>query len=118
MMHGPEVTPLCPEDVTMAVAIETLNARGFGCVGFLNKAGQLTGILTDGDLRRNFGKFEAGTAASTIMTKAPKTVTSLSLAAEVLALLSRDKITAVFVVDEGKPVGIIHVHDCLSGGVL
>ena len=118
LMHGREATPLCSEDLTLAMAVEVLNSGGFGCVGLVAKNGDLAGILTDGDLRRRFGTVTADAPVREVMTKAPKAVSPNTLAGDALAILSRDKITALFVVENGKPIGLLHVHDCLSTGVL
>jgi arabinose-5-phosphate isomerase len=118
LMHGLEATPLCLETATAREAIATLNDGGFGCVGLIDAKGRLTGILTDGDLRRKFGMIDPARPVREVMTKAPKTVGPEALAGDALALLSRSKITAVLVVEDGKPVGLLHVHDCLSTGVL
>lgn len=118
MMHGNERLPLCIDTAPLADAVRTLNAGGFGCVGIVNREGALVGILTDGDLRRAFGRADATSAVSEVMTKTPKTIAPETLAGEALALLSKGKITALFVTIDGKPVGLLHVHDCLSTGVL
>lgn len=118
LMHDLSATPLCPESATTKEAVEILNQGGFGCVGLLDDDGRLTGILTDGDLRRKFGGIDPASPVRAVMTKSPKTVTPEALAGDALALLSRSKITAVLVVEDGRPVGLLHVHDCLSTGVL
>jgi arabinose-5-phosphate isomerase len=118
MMHGIEATPLCSESASVAEAVTALNRGGFGCVGLVDAKGKLTGILTDGDLRRQFGKISATAPVREAMTKRPKSVTPDTLAGDALALLSKGKITALFVVEDGKPVGLLHVHDCLQTGIL
>lgn len=118
LMHGRERLPLCIETAPLEDAVRTLNAGRFGCVGLIDRNGLLVGILTDGDLRRAFGKIDPTAPVNEVMTCAPKTVTPETLAGEALALLSRDKITALFVTVADKPVGLLHVHDCLSTGVL
>jgi arabinose-5-phosphate isomerase len=118
MMHGPEHLPVCIETAPLADAVRVLSQGGFGCVGLVNRDCALVGILTDGDLRRAFGKADPSSPANSIMTKAPKTVGPDTLAGDALALLSRGKITALFVTQDGKPIGLLHVHDCLSTGVL
>ncbi|MFQ5562848.1 MAG: SIS domain-containing protein [Parvularculaceae bacterium] len=119
MMHGPDELPLCLESALVSDAVKALEEGGFGCVGLLDADGSLSGILTDGDLRRLFGQDIMQKTAAAVMTKKPKTVEPDTLAGDALALLSRGKITALFVVDEqNKPIGLLHVHDCLSSGVL
>ncbi|HNR77283.1 MAG TPA: KpsF/GutQ family sugar-phosphate isomerase, partial [Parvularculaceae bacterium] len=118
LMHGPDQLPLCIESAPLEDAVRTLSKAGFGCVGIVSRDGALVGILTDGDLRRAFGDVDEGTPVEKIMTRAPKTVSPETLAGEALGILSRGKITALFVTENGKPVGLLHVHDCLSTGVL
>ncbi len=118
LMHGAEKLPLCISTAPLEDAVRILNMGGFGCVGLVDRDRKLVGILTDGDLRRAFGHVDQTTPVESIMTKTPKTVTPETLAGDALALLSRGKITALFVTDAGKPVGLLHVHDCLSTGVL
>lgn len=118
LMHGPESLPLCIDSAPLGDAVRMLNAGGFGCVGIVNRDGGLVGILTDGDLRRAFGRSDASAPVRNFMTTTPKTIAPDTLAGEALALLSAGKITALFVTENGKPVGLLHVHDCLSTGVL
>lgn len=118
LMHGADRAPLCPETAPLSEAVRVLNDGAFGCVGLVNAAGDLVGILTDGDLRRQFGRLDPAAPAMNAMTKSPKTVSPDTLAGDALALLSDGKITALFVVENARPVGLLHVHDCLSTGVL
>jgi len=118
LMHPKEASPIISDDAVMAAAVEALNRGGFGCVGFVDAAGRLTGMLTDGDLRRQFGRIDAKAKVRDVMTRSPKTVRPDTLAGDALALMSDGKITSLFVLEDGKPVGLLHVHDCLSVGVL
>ena len=118
LMHGSGGLPIVEETVSLKNAVATLDAGGFGCVGMVDARGVLTGILTDGDLRRGFGTFNSDDQVKKVMTKSPKTVAPDTLAGDALAILSQGKITALFVLESGKPVGLLHVHDCLSTGVL
>jgi arabinose-5-phosphate isomerase len=117
IMHVGGAVPLKPLGTTMSAAIIEMSAKSFGCVGITDAAGSLVGIITDGDLRRHMrdGLLEA--RVDEIMTHAPKTVRADQLASEVLELLNAVKITAVMVVEAGRPVGIIHMHDLLRLGV-
>lgn len=118
LMHGPEALPLVIDSASVTDAVAAMTRGGFGCVGVVDAKGALTGMVTDGDLRRAFGKASDGDPVSAIMTRDPKTVTPETLAGDALGLLARGKITALFVVEDGKPAGLLHVHDCLSTGVL
>jgi arabinose-5-phosphate isomerase len=118
LMHHKDM-PLCAPDQPVDAAIATISDSGFGCVGVVDAAGRLVGMVTDGDLRRHYGLISRGAKVSDVMTAAPHIVSADSLAGEVLALFADRKITAVFIVDEaGKPAGLVHVHDCLATGVL
>ena len=75
------------------------------------------GIITDGDLRCHMSAKLLTKKASDVMTKKPLTISSQALAAEVLAIMNEKRITSLFVVDKDKPIGIIHIHDCLRAGV-
>jgi arabinose-5-phosphate isomerase len=93
----------------------------FGCVGVTDRKGALVGIITDGDLRRHMGRGLLDCKASEVMTKSPKLARPDQLAAEALALMNEKKITQLFVLEQGdrtrKPVGILHIHDCLRAGL-
>ena len=117
LMHGPEALPLAGLDTPMTEIVAVISKGGFGCAGIVDEKGGLKGIITDGDIRRHFtGDAQSKTAAE-VMTQNPRTVYPETLAGDVLAYMSRNKITAIFVISDEKPVGLIHVHDCLSIGV-
>ena len=92
-----------------------MSAKGFGCVGIVD-AGKLIGIITDGDLRRHMSENLLSAKVDEVMTRGPKTVRPDQLASEALEILNATKITALFVVDGGKPAGILHIHDLLRIG--
>jgi len=119
IMHGGDEVPLVGPAAPMAEAIAVISAKGFGCVGVVDAAGALVGIITDGDLRRHMASdFLAHTAAD-VMTRSPKTVPPDCLVAEALAMMNTAErpFTVVFVVEERRPVGIVHIHDFLRIGV-
>jgi len=118
LMHGLEHLPLATLDAPLPDVVEMISSGGFGCAGIIDDKGALKGIITDGDLRRQFDQSLASKKAVDVMTKNPRTATPDALAGDVLALMSNEKITALFVVDNNRPIGIVHVHDCLSVGVL
>jgi arabinose-5-phosphate isomerase len=94
-----------------------MNSKGFGCVGIVDAAGQIAGIVTDGDLRRHMGPDLMSAVVDEIMTRSPKTISRDLLASEALEILNSSKITALIVTDANKPVGIVHLHDLLRAGV-
>lgn len=112
--------PLAAADLDMARALILMTEKSFGCLGVVDGDGRLVGIVTDGDLRRKMSAGLLAQPAGEIMTRDPKTVGPDTLAAEALAIMNRPErpITALFVVEDGRPVGIVHVHDLLRTGVL
>jgi len=117
IMHSGDAMPMAKLGGRMSDAIVEMSAKGFGCVGVVDRDGRLTGIITDGDLRRHMRADLLEARVDNVMTRSPKTVRPDQLASETLALLNNSKITAVFVVDGGKPVGLVHLHDLLRTGV-
>jgi len=117
VMHTGAAVPLRPLGTTMADAIVEMTAKGFGCVGITDRNGQLAGIITDGDLRRHMGPDLLAARVDDVMTRSPKTVSGDQLVSEALELLNSSKITAVLAVENGKPVGMVHLHDLLRAGV-
>ena len=116
LMHSGAKIPLAPMGSAMSDALVEMTAKGFGCVGILDR-GVLVGIITDGDLRRKMRPDLLETKVDAVMTRTPKTVRPDQLATEALEILNSSKITALFVVEASAPIGIIHLHDLLRAGV-
>ena len=116
IMHSGTSVPLVPLGTKMSVAVLEMSAKGLGCVGITDGDGNLTGIVTDGDLRRHMRDDLLNARVEDIMTRSPKTIRPDQLVSEALEVLNSTKITALFVVDAGRPVGIVHIHDLLRTG--
>ena len=116
-MHVGDEMPVLSENVEMQEAVLEMSRKRLGCVGFVDGQGLLTGMLTDGDLRRKFSGDTLHTPARDLMTKNPVTITKDALSVEAIKLMNERKITNLFVVADGKPVGTIHIHDLLGQGV-
>jgi arabinose-5-phosphate isomerase len=119
LMHGAGAVPLVEPSVPMREALLVMTQMRFGCVGVLGVDGKLDGIITDGDLRRHIdGLFDH--TAGEVMTPSPKTVTPTMLAAEALKHMTQTSpaSTVLFVVKDGLPVGILHIHDLVRAGVV
>jgi len=101
----------------MSAAIVEMSAKSFGCVAIADRDDRLVGIITDGDLRRHMRADLLDARVEDIMTRSPKTVRPDQIASEVLELLNASKISAALVVEAGKPIGIVHLHDLLRIGV-
>jgi arabinose-5-phosphate isomerase len=116
LMHSGEELPLVPPQTVMSDALIVMTQKRFGCVGVVDGEGRLCGAITDGDLRRHIDGLLEHTAQD-VMTRDPKVVSPDTLAGEALALM-QGRITVLFVVEDAKPVGILHVHDLLRAGVI
>ncbi|HLN11245.1 MAG TPA: KpsF/GutQ family sugar-phosphate isomerase [Xanthobacteraceae bacterium] len=117
VMHTNAEMPLVRRGTLMSRAIVEMSAKRFGCVGVIDPRGALVGIITDGDLRRHMRPDLLDALVDDIMTPGPKTVRPEQLASEALELLNSSKITAVLVIEAGRPIGIVHLHDLLRAGV-
>jgi arabinose-5-phosphate isomerase len=117
LMHSGDALPLVPAGTKMPDAMRVLSKKRFGCVCVVSGDGLLAGIVTDGDLARNLDRNLAQTTVDDIMTRRPKTVGPQVLASAALALINEHDVSALVVVDDQRPVGIVHFHDLLRLGV-
>ncbi len=117
VMHPGDAVPLIKRGAPMSEAIVEMSAKGFGCVAVTDQDGKLAGVITDGDLRRHMRVDLLQASVDAVMTASPKTVRPDQLASEALQILNSSKITALMVVESGRPVGIVHFHDLLRAGV-
>jgi len=117
VMHREGAVPLAPLGLEMSEALIRMSEKGFGCLGVVDGAGALVGVITDGDLRRRMRPDLLTLPVEEVMTGSPRTVAPETLAAEALDYMSRSKITALFVAVADRPVGIVHIHDFLRIGV-
>jgi arabinose-5-phosphate isomerase len=117
VMRSGEAMPLVALGTRMSEALVEMTVKSLGCIVIVDERGSLAGIVTDGDLRRHMSPKLLDLTVEAIMTRNPKTVSPDQLASEALELLNSSKKTQLVAVDEGKPVGIVHVHDLLRAGV-
>ena len=117
LMHGDGELPLTPAAATMPDALLVMSEKRFGAVGVVDAEGRLAGLITDGDLRRHMDGLLTHTAEQ-VMTRSPLTIAPGALAAEALKIMNERRITVLFVVQDQRPVGILHVHDLLRAGVI
>ena len=119
IMHKGEDVPLLKEDAIMQDALLVMSEKMLGCVGIVDNDGHLSGIITDGDLRRWMSPSIITEKVSKVMTKNPKVIGPYALIVDAVNMMNNTGrgITYLFVVQEGKPVGVIHIHDCLKAGV-
>jgi len=117
IMHSGTAVPLIKRGAMMSEAIVEMSAKGFGCVAITDAHGKLAGVITDGDLRRHMRVDLLQASVDDVMTATPKVIRPDQLASEALQILNTSKITALFVVEQGLPIGIVHFHDLLRAGV-
>lgn len=115
---GNHTLPLIDETASMQAAVSQITEGGLGIVGICDASGLLKGVITDGDIRRSFQRDLVNKTAGDVMSQDPITVAPDQMAADALGLLNRRKIQAAFIVDEGRPIGVLHLHDFLKEGVL
>lgn len=116
VMHRGADMPLTSGDTPMQEALLEMTSKRLGCIGIVDD-GRLAGIVTDGDLRRHMQDDLLHRTAAEVMTPDPLTIRPQALAVEALSLMNARTITVLFVVEEGKPVGIVHLHDIYRAGV-
>jgi arabinose-5-phosphate isomerase len=120
LMHKDDNIPLVSLGTSMKNALLIMTSRGFGCVGVVNSHSELIGIITDGDIRRHLENELLSTSVDSVMTENPRMIVKNMLAQEALARMNQYQITSFFVKDSEestKPIGILHVHDCLRAGL-
>ncbi len=123
IMHGQDELPLAGPQSPMSDVIKVMSEKGFGCAGIVDGEGGIVGIITDGDLRRHLGPDLLDRTAGDVMTPNPKIIRASALAAEAVAYMNNSvpPFLVVFVKTDhdtnSKPIGILHMHDCLKAGI-
>ena len=117
IMHIGSDLPLINLGASMEEAVNVISEKKFGCVAVIDTVGDLQGIITDGDLRRNLTRALNSMRVEDIMTKNPATIEPDALASTAMAELNKRSITSLLVCEGSKPVGLIHLHDLLRIGV-
>ncbi len=117
LMHKDDALPLIDQDANLDDVLGVLSEKGFGCAG-ITQGGKLVGMITDGDIRRNLKQLSTATPDE-IMTRDPKIARVDELAADVLRRMTggEQKIMQMFVVDNERAIGLVHLHDFLRAGL-
>ena len=116
LMHTGDALPLVPATMPMSEALIVMSEKSFGIAG-VTEGERLVGVISDGDLRRNIAHLMDRTAGQ-VATRRPRVIAPDDLAAEAMAVMSSNRITALFAVDgDNRPVGLLHIHDCLRAGL-
>ena len=122
LMHSGSSMPIVQADVLMREALFEITSKGLGCTGVADSNGALSGVITDGDLRRALEKGVEflDRPAAELMHKNPKRILAVDLAAKALQQMENHSITSLFVFEDDKstvPVGMVHLHDLLKAGI-
>ena len=118
LMHADDEVPLLREDASLSEAIVRMTSGRFGITGVLNAEGKLVGSITDGDLRRAFSNGFHDRPAKIVMGRTPRIIAPDEFAHRALARMNAESITSLFVAEEGRVVGILHIHDLLRAGLV
>lgn len=119
IMHKGAELPVAPSGTLMSDALIEMTAKSLGCIAITDADGRLAGIITDGDLRRGMKRPDLLTrSVDDAMTHHPRTIRATALASEGVGIMHENKVTSLFVLDDDqRPVGLLHIHDCLRAGV-
>ena len=117
IMHTGDEMPILNENSGINEIILEMTSKRLGCVGFVNQNKELTGMFTDGDLRRCISQDLKNVKATDIMTKNPITIKKDIFATEAIKILNEKKITNIFITEDKKPIGVLHIHDLLQKGI-
>lgn len=118
LMHGGETMPLVASGTPMSQALDVMTKKGLGCVGIVDTNNELVGIITDGDLRRHIYMDMTKASVEDVMTRNPRVTAPDDLASKALSIMEGKSITNLFVLEDKKPVGVLHIHDILRAGVI
>ncbi|WP_187428415.1 Arabinose 5-phosphate isomerase KdsD [Roseobacter fucihabitans] len=119
LMHSGADMPLVGLDTPMSDALIEISQKSFGVVGVTDEAGNLVGVITDGDLRRHMDGL-LSLCARDVMTPSPVTIDPTALAQKAVGMMQARKITSLFVLESDgtkMPLGLIRIHDCLRVGL-
>ena len=114
IMHTGNKIPQINENDSMKNAVLEITRKSFGHVIVTNKSNKIVGIITDGDLRRAINKSLLDNHVNLVMKKNPFVIKEDLLCTEALGLMNEKKISCLFVEHKMKPIGIVHIHDCLK----
>lgn len=122
LMHAGDAVPVVSQDTSVIKAVMEISSKRLGVTIVVDKDKKILGIITDGDVRRGIEKWDKAffdMKAGEVMTKNPKMISEDELAAKALSVMESFSITSLAVPDEdGRPKGIIHLHDILKQGIV
>lgn len=117
IMRKDSLIPIVKTSALMTEVLIEMTSKHLGCTAVVDDNDDLVGIITDGDLRRNLSQNFLNNLAQNIMTKNPQVISKDTLAIEALGLMNKKSITSIFVSQNNKIIGVLHIHDCLKAGI-
>ena len=117
IMHHGAAVPTTTGDILMSEVLPEMTLKSFGCIAIVDDGYHILGVITDGDLRRRMADDILTLRADQVMTAGPKTIRPTALASEAVQVMNDAEITNLFVAENNKVAGVIHIHDCLRAGV-
>lgn len=114
VMHTDITMPILSDKSTIGQAILEISSKRMGCVGLVDNDGNLSGMITDGDLRKRLSDIQYTQNIDAIMTKNPIVGNTHMTSLEVLDMMNKHKITNMFIVEDSKPIGVVHIHDLIK----
>jgi len=119
IMHTGDDVPVVPETALLSDALVEMSSKGLGMTGIIDAKGHLSGIYTDGDLRRTLAnRISIDTPIKNVMTTNPVATRPNVLAAELVAIMKEKRISGMLVIDDSGVVGALNMQDLLRAGVL
>jgi len=116
LMRVGDGDPLVAPDLSVPDTLKAMSKVGIGAAGVVEN-GKLIGIVTDGDLRRKLTPEMFARDARALMTANPVVISPDAPIADAIAIMNEKRITILFAVSDGAPVGVVHMHDLLAAGV-
>lgn len=110
--------PIIEATKSLKDTILIMNEGRLGCAGIINSKGDLIGIFTDGDLRRNINIQKMEVKINKIMTKYPMMISPNQHVEDLIVMMKEKRIPSIFVCEENKPVGVVHIHNLIQKGFI
>ena len=119
-LYTQNASPKTLDSADIRTIIIEISSKMLGATAVVNEQDNLMGVITDGDLRRTLQKYTdvSHLTAQDIMTPHPKTIEQDTMAVEAMEQMKKHKITQLVVVEEGKYMGIVHIHDLIREGLV
>lgn len=120
LMGSGDRLPITNQNALVREALFDITSKGYGATAIVDEDGKLVGVFTDGDLRRlieSNGLQGLDQPVNSAMTKTPRVIAPDRLAVEAVRIVEQWQVSALIAVEDGKPVGMVHIHEILKAGV-